>query len=47
MEKLGMTYQRSERRPEGEEVFYAVSREEFLGPRGPDKKSREPKGAEE
>jgi RimJ/RimL family protein N-acetyltransferase len=32
MEKLGMTYQRSECHPEGEEVFYAISRQEFLSP---------------
>jgi ribosomal-protein-alanine N-acetyltransferase len=34
MDKLGMTFRRSERHPEDEEVFYAISREEFLRPRG-------------
>lgn len=30
MEKLGMTFRKSERHPEGEEIFYAVSRKEFF-----------------
>jgi ribosomal-protein-alanine N-acetyltransferase len=34
MEKLGMTFRRSERHSDGEEVFYAVSRKEFLRPHG-------------
>jgi RimJ/RimL family protein N-acetyltransferase len=34
MEKLGMTFERSERHAAGEEVFYSVSREEFEGPPG-------------
>jgi RimJ/RimL family protein N-acetyltransferase len=34
MEKLGMTFERFEQHAEGVEVFYAISREEFLRPRG-------------